>query len=45
MTRYSDCYKGCGGEDCACCEIHVDHQNDGCYDAADDYYEEEEIDD
>lgn len=26
MLRYSDCYPGCGGEDCACCEIHADHQ-------------------
>ena len=25
--RYSDCYEGCGGEDCPCCEIHVDHVN------------------
>ena len=24
--RYSDCYPGCGGEDCPCCEIFVDHQ-------------------
>lgn len=23
--RYSDCYPGCGGEDCPCCEIHIDH--------------------
>ena len=28
--RYSDCYPGCGGEDCPCCEIHIDHlQNYG----------------
>lgn len=27
MSRYSDCYPGCGGEDCPCCEIHIDHMN------------------
>lgn len=27
-TRYSDCYEGCGGEDCACCEIHIDHRSE-----------------
>ena len=26
MLRYSDCYHGCGGEDCPCCEIYADHQ-------------------
>lgn len=26
--RYSDCYPGCGGEDCPCCEIHHDHMAD-----------------
>jgi hypothetical protein len=26
MLRYSDCYPGCGGEDCPCCEIHAQHQ-------------------
>lgn len=25
--RYSDCYPGCGGEDCPCCEIHINHVN------------------
>lgn len=23
---YEDCYKGCGGEDCVCCEIFHEHQ-------------------
>lgn len=27
MSRYSDCYPGCGGEDCPCCEIHIDHMS------------------
>jgi hypothetical protein len=28
MLRYSDCYQGCGGEDCPCCEIHLEHMQD-----------------
>lgn len=31
MKKYSDCYTGCGGEDCACCEIHHDHLTDDRY--------------
>ena len=23
--KYPDCYPGCGGEDCPCCEIAADH--------------------
>lgn len=43
-TRYTDCYSGCGGEDCPCCEIHVGHVNElyeppvnAAYDMARDY--------
>lgn len=35
--KYSDCYPGCGGEDCPCCEIHVDHQHDNDFDP---YYDD-----
>lgn len=43
MPRYSDCYPGCGGEDCPCCEIHVDHQAETRHNSyepmgEDDYY-------
>ena len=31
MPKYSDCYPGCGGEDCPCCEIHLDHQREAQY--------------
>lgn len=24
--KYDDCYDGCGGEDCLCCEIFQSHQ-------------------
>ena len=40
--RYSDCYPGCGGEDCPCCEIFVDHQaEDRSYPRARSLFEEE----
>lgn len=35
MLRYSDCYKDCGGEDCACCEIHVGHVYDSTHPSED----------
>ena len=37
--RYEDCYEQCGGEDCACCEIHMDHQADARYPADSDDYD------
>ena len=45
MARYTDCYPGCGGEDCVCCGVHSDHINDGLYPADTDEEVEEEIDD
>lgn len=28
VKHYDDCYDGCGGEDCACCEIYQSHRDD-----------------
>lgn len=28
IKQYDDCYDGCGGEDCACCEIYQAHLYD-----------------
>ena len=40
--RYADCYPGCGGEDCPCCEIFVDHQaEDVSYPRARSLFEED----
>lgn len=41
VKRYSDCYDQCGGEDCACCEIHMDHQADARYPRDSDDYSPE----
>lgn len=31
MRRFDDCYPGCGGEDCICCEIFASHQTEIYY--------------
>lgn len=38
--RYSDCISGCGGEDCVCCEIYVDHNSHSIPEEFDAYYDE-----
>jgi hypothetical protein len=46
--KYSNCYPNCGGEDCVCCEIHVDNQREVAnsnfseLDQFDDYEEDED---
>ena len=57
VKHYDDCYDGCGGEDCACCEIYQAHRDDAlaipepCNDDFDIFgrsripYEDEEEDD
>lgn len=39
--QYEDCYEQCGGEDCACCGIHMDHQADARYPLDSDDYSPE----
>lgn len=44
MMKYDDCYPGCGGEDCVCCEIYADHNQGIEYPVAEDFEEGYELD-